>query len=343
MRIRWRGFELPTRVICEEAGKTDCYAKFIAEPFERGFGVTVGNSLRRVLLSSLEGAAVTSVRIKGVQHEFTTIDGVVEDVADIILNVKGLVVKMHADTPRTMRIDVHQKGEVTGASIITDADVEVINKDHHLATLTKDIDLVVEMVVGKGRGYRTAEENEPMEPEIGLIPIDALFSPVVRVQYRTEDSRVGKRVNYDRLIIEIWTNGTLSPEMALVEAAKILRKHVTPFIQYFEVGKELPRQEPAKIEAARLLEGEAPDVAKKLDTPIAELDLSVRVQLPPGGEHEDGARPGGPHRVGYAEDKEFRKDVDRKRSRRSCRTWACRWAWAVGSRWLPRKVATNAS
>jgi DNA-directed RNA polymerase subunit alpha len=263
-------------VICEESGKTDRYAKFIAEPFERGFGVTVGNGLRRVLLSSLEGAAVTSVRIKGVQHEFTTIDGVVEDVADIILNLKGLVVKMHTDTPKAIRIDAHQKGEVTGANVVSDADVEVINQEHHIATLTKDIDFVMEMMVGKGRGYRTAEENEPMEQEIGLIPIDALFSPVVRVQYRTEDSRVGKRVNYDRLIMEIWTNGTLSPEMALVEAAKISRKHLTPFIQYFELGKELPRQEPAKIEAAKLLEGEAPDMAKKLDMPISDLDLSVR-------------------------------------------------------------------
>jgi len=276
MRIRWRGFELPTRVVCEEAGKTDRYAKFIAEPFERGFGVTVGNSLRRVLLSSLEGAAVTSVRIKGVQHEFTTMDGVVEDVADIILNIKGLVVKMHTDTPKTIRIDGRQKGEVTGANIVTDADVEVVNNEHHIATLTKDVDFVMDMTVGKGRGYRTAEENEPVEQVIGLIPIDALFSPVVRVQYRTEDSRVGKRVNYDRLILEIWTNGTLSPEMALVEASKIMRKHLTPFVQYFELGKELPRQEPAKLDAAKLLEGEAPDTAKKLDMPISELDLSVR-------------------------------------------------------------------
>jgi DNA-directed RNA polymerase subunit alpha len=276
MRIRWRGFELPTRVAFEAAGKTDRYAKFVAEPFERGFGVTVGNSLRRVLLSSLEGAAVTSVRIKGVQHEFTTMDGVVEDVADIILNIKGLVVKMHTDTPKTIRIDGRQKGEVTGANIVTDADVEVVNNEHHIATLTKDVDFVMDMTVGKGRGYRTAEENEPVEQVIGLIPIDALFSPVVRVQYRTEDSRVGKRVNYDRLILEIWTNGTLSPEMALVEASKIMRKHLTPFVQYFELGKELPRQEPAKLDAAKLLEGEAPDMAKKLVMPIAELDLSVR-------------------------------------------------------------------
>ncbi len=277
MRIRWRGFELPTRVVCEEAGKTDRYAKFIAEPFERGFGVTVGNSLRRVLLSSLEGAAVTSVRIKGVQHEFTTVDGVVEDVADIILNVKGVVVKMHSDTPKMIKIDVRQKGEVTAANIVTDADVEVVNTEHRIATLTKDVDFVMEMRVQKGRGYRTAEENEPLEQEIGVIPIDSLFSPVVRVQYRTEDSRVGKRVNYDRLIMEIWTNATLTPEMAMVEAGKILRKHLTPFVQYFELGKELPRQEPAKVEAARMLgEGEGPDVAKKLDMPIAELDLSVR-------------------------------------------------------------------
>jgi len=271
MRIRWRGFELPTRVVCEEAGKTDRYAKFIAEPFERGFGVTVGNSLRRVLLSSLEGAAVTSVRIKGVQHEFTTMDGVVEDVADIILNIKGLVVKMHTDTPKTIRIDGHQKGEVTGANIIADADVEVVSKEHHVATLTKDVDFVMDMAVGKGRGYRTAEENEPMEQVIGLIPIDALFSPVVRVQYRTEDSRVGKRVNYDRLILEIWTNGTITPEMAMVEAAKILRKHLNPFVQYFELGETIIDTGTAEAEA----EVDA-ELQKKLNMSTHELELSVR-------------------------------------------------------------------
>jgi DNA-directed RNA polymerase subunit alpha len=276
MRIRWRGFELPTRVLCEEAGKSDRYAKFIAEPFERGYGVTVGNSLRRVLLSSLEGAAVTSVRIKGVQHEFSTMDGVVEDVADIILNVKGLIVKMHSDHPKTIRIEVREKGEVTGANVVTDADVEVINKDHHIATLTKDVEFAMDMHVQKGRGYRTAEENEAQPQEIGVIPVDSLFSPVVRVQYRTEDSRVGKRVSYDRLLLEIWTNGTVTPEMALVEAGKILRKHLNPFVQYFEIGKELPKPEISEAEAAKLLGTEAPDLAKKLDMPIVELDLSVR-------------------------------------------------------------------
>lgn len=276
MRIRWRGFELPTKVTVDESTRTDRYAKFIAEPFERGFGITVGNSLRRVLLSSLEGAAVTTVRIQGVQHEFSTIDGVVEDVTDIILNVKGIIVKMHTDQPKMMKIEVHQKGEVTAGHITTDADVEVVNKDHHIATLTKDIDFVMELQVAKGRGYRTAEENEPPEMEIGLIPVDSLFSPVVRVQYRTEDSRVGKKVNYDRLIMEIWTNGSVTPEMALVEAAKILRKHLNPFVQYFELGKELPRQEPSRLEVAKLLSTEPTDISKKLDMPISELDLSVR-------------------------------------------------------------------
>jgi DNA-directed RNA polymerase subunit alpha len=203
-------------------------------------------------------------------------DGVVEDVADIILNVKGLIVKMHSDHPKTIRIEVREKGEVTGANVVTDADVEVINKDHHIATLTKDVEFAMDMHVQKGRGYRTAEENEAQPQEIGVIPVDSLFSPVVRVQYRTEDSRVGKRVSYDRLLLEIWTNGTVTPEMALVEAGKILRKHLNPFVQYFEIGKELPKPEISEAEAAKLLGTEAPDLAKKLDMPIVELDLSVR-------------------------------------------------------------------
>jgi len=275
MRIRWRGFELPTKVICEEGTRTDRYAKFIVEPFERGFGTTIGNSLRRVLLSSLEGAAVTSVKFEKVLHEFSTIEGVYEDVADIILNIKQLRIRMQGDRPTVLRIDVKKKGDVTGADVMCDADVEVVNKDLHLATLTKSVHFVCEMTAEKGRGYRTAEENEKEDMEIGRIPVDSLFSPVVRVQYRTEDTRVGQRTNYDRLIMEIWTDGTVTPEMALTEAAKILRKHLNPFVQQFELGPELKELETAGA-IAPIRPVLAEDLSAKLALPISELELGVR-------------------------------------------------------------------
>lgn len=243
MRIRWRGLELPVRVDVEKETLTDKYGKFIAAPFERGFGHSIGNSLRRILLSSLEGSAVVSVKINSVSHEFTTISGVVEDVADIILNIKNLVVKLHTDQPKVIRIDANKKGEVKAKDIITDASVEIVNGDLHIATLSEDINFTVEMEVRKGRGYVTAEENEPDEQEFGLIPVDSLFSPVRNVRYTIEETRVGRRTNYDKLVMEIFTNSVVSPEMALVEAAKIMRKHLNPFVQYFEIGRELQQVE----------------------------------------------------------------------------------------------------
>src|SRR5205085_8042432 len=225
MRIRWRGLELPSRVVSDRTTLTDTYGKFMAEPFERGFGVTVGNSLRRILLSSLEGSAVTRLKIQGVQHEISTIAGVVEDVTDIILNIKSLVVKNASETPKIIRIERHERGVVKAAEVITDPDVEIINPDHVLATLTDDVPYVVEMTVENGRGYRTADDNAGKEREIGVIPVDSSFSPVVRVKYEIEETRVGQRTNYDRLLMEIWTNGTISPQLAGVEGAKILRKH----------------------------------------------------------------------------------------------------------------------
>jgi DNA-directed RNA polymerase subunit alpha len=253
---------------------TDTYGKFIAEPFERGFGVTVGNSLRRILLSSLEGSAVTRVKIQGVQHEISTIPGVVEDVTDIILNIKSLVVKNASDSPRTLRIERHERGVVKAADIITDQDVEIINPDHIIATLTDDVPFVVEMRVENGRGYRMAEENVEQEREIGVIPVDSSFSPVVRVKHEIEDTRVGQRTNYDKLIIEIWTNGTVSPQMALVEGAKILRKHLNPFIQYAEPGPEISMEDRAELGAS----GDQVDheLERKLNMSLAELELSVR-------------------------------------------------------------------
>jgi DNA-directed RNA polymerase subunit alpha len=274
MRIRWRGLELPSRVIVDRETLTDTYGKFMAEPFQRGFGVTVGNSLRRILLSSLEGSAITSVKIQGVHHEFSTIPGVVEDVTDIILNVKGIVVKNHSDQSKVLKIDRHERGVVTAQNIVPDDSVEIINPEHIIATLTDDVPFVVEMRVENGRGYQPVAERQTEELEIGLIPIDAIFSPVHRVEYHVEDTRVGQKVNYDKLSLSIWTDGTVGPEMALVEAAKILRKHLNPFVQYFEAGPEMPIEE----KPTRFLEPEHRDaeLEAKLNMSLAELELSVR-------------------------------------------------------------------
>lgn len=275
MRIRWRGFELPTKVVCDEATKTESYAKFIVEPFERGFGATIGNSLRRVLLGSLEGAAVTNVRFDSVLHEFSTMDGVLEDAADIILNLKQLRIRMQDDRPTVIKIDVKKKGEVTGADVMCDAGVEIASKNLVIANLTKAVAFKCDMTVEKGRGYRTAEENEKEGLEVGRIPIDSIFSPVLRVRFRVEDTRVGQRTNYDRLVMEIWTDATISPEFALVESAKILRKHLNPFVQQFELGAEL-REAEAAGSLAPIRPVLAEDLSAKLALPISELELSVR-------------------------------------------------------------------
>src|SRR5262249_34613750 len=238
------------------------------------FGITVGNSLRRVLLSSLEGSGVSRVKIQGVQHEVSTIPGVVEDVTDIILNIKALVVKNNSDAPRTIRIERHQKGVVKAADIQHDADVQIINPEHVIATLTDDVPFVVEMTVENGRGYRSADENAGKEREISVIPVDTSFSPVVRTKYEIEETRVGQRTNYDKLVMEIWTNGTTTPQMALVEAAKILRKHLNPFVQYTDPGAELPIDDRFDSGVERGV-GDA-DLERKLNMSLAELELSVR-------------------------------------------------------------------
>jgi len=275
MRIRWRGLELPNRVAADRSSLTDTYGKFYAEPFERGFGYTVGNSLRRILLSCLEGSAVTRVKIQGVQHEISTIPGVVEDVTDIILNIKSLVVKNTSDQPKTIRIDRHEKGVVRAADIQHDETVQILIPEHHIATMTDDVPFVLEMTVENGRGYRTADENAGKEREIGVIPVDSSFSPVVRVKYDIEETRVGQRTNYDRLVMEVWTNGTVGPQMALVEAAKIMRKHLNPFIQYSEPGPEVPLDEPIEIGPGAAA-GVDTELERKLNMSLAELELSVR-------------------------------------------------------------------
>jgi DNA-directed RNA polymerase subunit alpha len=278
MRITWRGLELPTRVERDKDVSTSSYGRFYIEPFERGFGTTIGNSLRRVLLSSLEGSAVTSIKVHGVDHEFTTIPGIVEDVTEIVLNIKRLIVRSSAEGPRTMKVSAKKIGPVTAADIAADPAIEIVNKDLVLATLTENRNFEMEMVVENGRGYSPASERlaemDRFDQEAGRIIVDAIYSPVIRVRYKTEDTRVGQRTNYDKLIIEIWTNGTVSPEMALVEAAKILRKHINPFVQYFELGEETVEAQPVIEEAQKPKVDE--ELAGKLAKSIQDLELSVR-------------------------------------------------------------------
>ena len=272
MRVRWRGLELPSKLTAEDRFTDDSYGRFVVEPFERGFGTTVGNSLRRVLLSSLEGAAITAVKIKGAEHEFTSLPGVLEDITDIILNVKNLVVKLEGDEPRTMRLAAMGPGEVAADMIEADTSVTILNKDLVIATLTEEVNFEMELKIGKGRGYVPASDQygDDEEQEIGLIPVDAIYSPVQRVRYKVEDTRVGQRTNYDKLTLEVWTDGTTSPDMALVEAAKILRKHLNPFVQYSEIGIDTVSDEAA---AAASVDDE---LIRKLNMPIADLELSVR-------------------------------------------------------------------
>ena len=278
MRVTWRGLELPTRVERDTVVSSDKYGRFFIEPFERGFGTTIGNGLRRVLLSSLEGSAVTSVKMTGVDHEFSSIKGVMEDVTEIILNVKNLVVRLQGDSTKTMKVSAKKAGVVTAADIVADPAIEVVNKDTVIATLTEDVNFEMEMVVENGRGYLPASERiaamDKFDQEIGVILVDAVYSPVTRVRYATEDTRVGQRTNYDKLILEIWTNGTVTPEMALVEAAKILRKHVNPFVQYFELGEEAIAEQITVEEVSE--EAVDEELAKKLSTAVQELELSVR-------------------------------------------------------------------
>ncbi len=279
MRITWRGLELPTRVELDKQISTDKYGLFRVEPFEHGFGTTIGNSLRRVLLSSLEGAAITSIKIAGAEHEFTSLPGVKEDVTGIILNIKNIVVKKTVPEAKIVTLSAQKAGPVTAGQIQSDSTIEIVNKDLVIATLTRDAKFSMEMTINTGRGYSTALErltqSDRFEQEIGRVEVDAIYSPVVRVRYKTEDTRVGQKTNYDRLILEIWTDGSITPEMALVEAGKILRKHVNPFVQYFEIGAETVEEtEAVEVEQEKKQEDEQLD--EKLKMPIQELGLSVR-------------------------------------------------------------------
>jgi DNA-directed RNA polymerase subunit alpha len=259
-------FQMPKRIEVDRATRTNCFGRFTAEPFERGFGTTVGNALRRVLLSSLEGAAVTSVQIEGVYHEFSAIPGVREDVTDIILNIKELLVKMHGYGPKVISIQAEGEGEVTGAQILTDSDIEVLNPEAHIATLNHDGKLNILMTVRKGRGYVPAEMNVEEEMPAQAIPIDAVFSPVQKVNFIVENARVGRRTDYDKLALEVTTNGSLTPEEAVSQAAQILRDHLEIFVNFKEETR--PEMPAVDVDRVHLLEN--------LKRSVDELELSVR-------------------------------------------------------------------
>lgn len=254
------------KIECVEINEKKTYAKFVVEPLERGYGITLGNSLRRILLSSLPGAAVTSVKIEGVLHEFSTIPGVVEDVTDIILNIKLLAMKIYNDDTQVIRVEITGPGEVLAGDLNTNSEIEILNPELHIATLDNDAHLVMELIVERGRGYRAAEKNKKEDHVIGIIPVDSIFSPVRKVNYTVTDTRVGQITDYDKLTLEIWTNGSIVPEEAISLSAKILHDHLRLFIGLTE-----------KISDVEIMvEKEEEERDKILDMSIEELDLSVR-------------------------------------------------------------------
>ena len=267
MGMLWRDFAMPKKLVCEESTLTDTYGKFIAEPFERGFGTTIGNSLRRILISSIEGAAVTSLKIDGILHEFSTIPGVLEDTTQVVLNLKQLALRSHSRQPKTLAIERDKKGAVTAGDIETDESVEVLNPNLHLCTLTKAGRLRMELEVSRGRGYVPAGKYRKEGQAIGAILVDALFSPVKRVNIGVEDTRVGQVTDYDRLILEIWTSGAMSPKDALLYASNILQRHLDLFVNFGSLPEEPEEQAPSMVDH---------ELLEKLNTPIAELELSVR-------------------------------------------------------------------
>jgi len=278
MRIRWRNFELPSRVQFDQETLTTTYGRCSVEPFERGFGHTIGNGLRRVLLSSIEGTAVTTVKIDGVNHEFDSLEGVYEDVADIILAIKRLRISYDGSQQIVCRIQKSGKGAITGADVQCEGGARVANPDLHIATLTKDRKFNAELVVQRGRGYVPADENSSESQQLGVIPVDSIYSPVQRVRYLIEQTRVGKLTNYDRLVMEIWTDGTITPDMALTEAAKIYRKHLNPFvISGSSRDLSLISEDPSTSEY-NVRNQASNEMQRQLSLPISELELSVRAR-----------------------------------------------------------------
>jgi len=269
MGVVLRSFQMPESVTLDESTATDTYGKFTAGPFERGFGVTVGNSLRRVLLSSLEGSAVSSIRIKGADHEFATLPGVLEDTAEIILNIKGLVLKSHSRTTKTITVEADGKGDVTAGDIQVDDTIEIINPKHKIATLTKKTNFRLEMEVTRGRGFKTAESNRSEDQPVGTIPIDAVYSPVMRIAYKVEDTRVGQVTDYDRLIMEIWTNGSVTAKDAMLYGANILQQQISVFVNFGQLPEE-------DMEPSLAAGGSDDEIYNKMTQPVAEMELSVR-------------------------------------------------------------------
>ena len=264
--MKWKNLTMPKQVM-PDAGNTPGYGKFVIEPLERGFGLTLGTALRRVLLSSLQGAAITAVRIDGVLHEFSTLPGIIEDVTEIILNLKQVRLKLHGDGPKKGTFEVRGKGEVRAGNLIVDPEVEVLNPDLHIATLNKDGDLRMEVEIDAGRGFVSADQHSQVDRPIGVIPIDSMFSPVVKCNYTVETTRLGQRSDYDKLTVEVWTDASILPSDAVAVAAKILRDHFTLFIHF---------EEPIEEEVEEEVDEEQQRVRRLLDKSVEELELSVR-------------------------------------------------------------------
>jgi DNA-directed RNA polymerase subunit alpha len=263
----WTDFKMPSRLNVESETLTESYGKFYAEPFERGFGTTIGNSIRRALLSSIEGAAVTAVKIEGVEHEFSSIKGVVEDATDVILNLKQVPFKLHSAGPKTLTISKKGAGEVTSADIEHDGEVEVLDQDVHIATVSAGGDLEIEMRLKRGRGYVSAEFNNDEDLSLGYIPIDSVHTPIKKVNYSVEAARSGQNVEFDKLTIEVWTDGSVKPEDSIGLAAKLVKDHMTIFINFEEEEDDIQYEE---VQRAPLLRNDL------LDRSVDELELSVR-------------------------------------------------------------------
>jgi DNA-directed RNA polymerase subunit alpha len=264
--MKWKNLQMPKGLQADTAN-TDRYGKFTLDPLERGFGTTLGNALRRVLLSSLQGAAITSVRIEGVLHEFSTLPGIIEDVTEIVLNLKQVRLKLHGDGPKKGVFEMRGKGEVRAGDLQVDAEVEVLNKELHVATLNRDGDLRMEVEINSGRGYVSADQHSQTDRPIGVIPIDSLFSPVTKVNYTVEATRLGQRIDYDKLTLEVWTDGSILPHDAVAMAAKILRDHFSLLINF--------KEEPVQEEETSV-DPEIDRVRKQLEKSVEELELSVR-------------------------------------------------------------------
>jgi len=269
MAVRLGRFEMPKRLTKEDATATETYAKFIAEPFETGYGHTVGNSVRRVLLSSLEGAAITSIRIDGAMHEFATIDGVVEDVTEIVLNLKKVLLKSASREPQTILLSAAKDGPVTAADIKVNQNLEIVNPKQHICTLDRKRKLEMELEVKVGRGFLPGDENKRPDQPLGVIAIDSLFSPVTRVRYSVESARVGQRTDYDRLILEIWTDGRISPDDALTQASAILQHHLDVFVGYDKNAVQFEEVEDKQ-------DDDRARMRKLLNMSVNEIELSVR-------------------------------------------------------------------